>query len=62
MSQKNEQRELILLSLRLKKNVEEGLRMSGRSSKEWVNTLFGNGNDSDNAFLYDLEVRIGPSL
>lgn len=33
--------------------------MLGRSSKEWVNILFGNGNDSDNVFFYDFEVRIG---
>jgi len=30
MSQKNEERELILVSLRLEKNVEEGLREGGR--------------------------------
>lgn len=61
MSQKNEWRQLILVSDRLEKNVERGLRLPGRSRKEWGNTSLGNGNDGDTAFHHDLEDRIVPS-
>lgn len=48
------------MSLRLGKNVDGELRVSGRGGKDWVNTVFSNGNDREIAFLYDLEDRTAP--
>lgn len=43
-----------------RENVEGALRISRRSRKAWVNTLFGNRNDCDSALLYGFEDRIIP--
>lgn len=48
------------MSLRLEKNAEGGLGVSGNGGKDWVDTLFSSGNDREIAFLYDLEDRTVP--